>query len=206
MTRRQDIPEAVLELLVELRLVMQGGNHPAATKLEWYSKAKAAHGPRTAQVVLWLFEAGVPPNQVNNAFSFYGDTEMTQDNVSGGRNIKQTAGGDMTGVNAGGTQTVRDITIYKQDLDQAGAMIAAHLKQALIEAREGLEKSDIDAAIRPLLIEQFHKLTEELKKGEKKNPGLVKTLWSMVYGAVQALPDPAVCYAAFEKLKAMLGF
>lgn len=204
MARRQDIPKAVLDLLVELRLVMQeGGDHPVDTKKTWYHKAKESHGPRTAQVVLMLFEAGVPLSQINNAF--YGETTMTQENVSGGQNIKQTAGGDMTGVNAGGTQTIRDITIYKQDLDQTGAVIAAPLKQALVEAREGLQKSDIDPAIRPLLIEQFDKLTEELKKGDKKNSSLIKTFWSMLYGAIQTLPDPGVCYTAFEKLKVILG-
>lgn len=130
---------------------------------------------------------------------------MTQSNNPGGQNVNQTAGGDKTGVNAGGRQTIRDITIYKQDLDAAGAVISAPLKAALVEVREGIEKAGIDAALKPMLIEQFDKLTDELKKGQKKNPSVVNGLWTMFCSAAKAIPTAVAVCVALVKLRPMLG-
>jgi hypothetical protein len=58
--RKQDIPEAVYDLLVDLRLRIQAkSDHPAEVKLVWYEEAKAKCGQRTANLVLWLFDAHV---------------------------------------------------------------------------------------------------------------------------------------------------
>src|SRR5690348_3132341 len=113
MPPKRDIPDGAYGLLMELRLLLQENpEHPTTTKIEWYKRAKEKHGRNTAEVALWLFEANIPTNRVANYFT--GDSEVTQNNNPGGQSITQRAGGDMTGVNAGGTQTIRDITIYKQ--------------------------------------------------------------------------------------------
>jgi hypothetical protein len=55
--RRQDIPQATFDLLVELRLRLQERRgHPLEVKKAWYEEAKAKCGPRTAQLVLWMIE------------------------------------------------------------------------------------------------------------------------------------------------------
>lgn len=131
---------------------------------------------------------------------------MTQNNDPGSQAIQQTAGRDMVGVNAGGTQTIRDISVYSQDLNQSGAVINAPLKNALIEARKAIEADAIDAAMKPMIIEQFDKLTEELKKGDQKNPSVASGLWNMITGAVKAVPTAVAAIAALDKLRVLLGY
>jgi len=97
-------------------------------------------------------------------------------------NVTQSAGGNMTGVNAAGTQTIRDITVYTQNLNQTGASINDALKTALIESREAIDAEEISPVLKPILIEQFDKLTEELKKGDKKDHQVVKGLWTLDNG------------------------
>ena len=94
-------------------------------------------------------------------------------------NVTQSAGGNMTGVNAAGTQTIRDITVYTQNLNQTGASINDALKTALIESREAIDAEEISPVLKPIPIEQ---LTEELKKGDKKDHQVVKGLWTLDNG------------------------
>lgn len=205
MPRKPDMPRSVANALEEFHLRLRHNPHqPFEVRMNWYRDVKEAIGERSARIAWALMEANVPTNQVIQYYT--GDTDVTQHNNPGGQNITQKAGGHMVGVNAAGTQTIRDISIYTSELDQAGAVINAPLRNALIEARTGIEQAKIDDAVKPLLIEQFDKLTDELKKGDKKNPGAVKTLWTMVYGTLATLPDAGTCYAAFENLKNLLGF
>lgn len=131
---------------------------------------------------------------------------MTQNTNPGGTSNVQSAGRDMMGVNASGTQTFRDINAYTQDLDQAGAAIGGDLRNALIEARDQIAKAEINDALKPVLIQNFDNMTAELKKGDKKDAGLASGLWSMVYGGIKAIPAAVGCYAALEKLKGLLGY
>jgi DNA-binding protein YbaB len=205
MPRKQDIPRATLEVLEELHLRLRScPNQPIEVKIAWYKEAKSKVGDRGARVALMLYEANIPLNQVVQ--NYPGVSEMTQQNNPGGQSITQKAGGDMVGVNAAGTQTIRDIAIYKQDLDQTGASISAPVRAALVEARESIESADLDAALKPVLIEQFDKMTEELKKGDKKNPGLLKGLWAMIYGAITSVPAAVSCVVALDKLRHLLGY
>ena len=57
----------------------------------------------------------------------------------------------------------------------------------------------------PIIVSQFDKLTEELKKGDKKSPGVTKMLWDMVYGAVKAIPTAVAAVASLNKLKGLIG-
>ncbi len=109
-------------------------------------------------------------------------------------------------VGRGATATARDITVYTQELDQSGATISAPLRQALIEAREGIDKADIDAALKPMIIENFDKLTNELKKGDAKNSGVASGLWTMVYNVVKGIPTAVGALAALDKLRTLLGY
>ena len=205
MPRKKDVPPEVLEVLIELHLQLKANpNAPGEAKKRWCQEARAKVGPRGCELALALYDAHIPVSQITQNYS--GDNYVDNKNNPGGQNITQTASGDMTGVNAGGTQTIRDIIVYKKDLDQSGAVIGVPLKQALIETREGLEAAEIDAALKLLIIENFDKLTEELKKGDAKNPGVVSGLWTMVYSVVKNIPTAVSVYGALEKLKGMLGY
>jgi hypothetical protein len=205
MSRRQDVPEAVVDALEQfhLRLRMNQGA-PAEVKMAWYNEVKGCLPPRGRRLAWALMEANIPVNQIVHNYS--GEFDVDQKNNPGGTNVTQRAGGDMTGVNATGTQTIRDITIYKQDLDQSGTQIAAPVKAALVETRRQIEAADIDAALKPAIIDQFDKLTEELKKGEKKNAALASGLWNMVYNAVKFIPTAVGAVAALDKLRGLLGY
>lgn len=202
--RKRDVPEEVCEVLMEFNLRLR--MNPTAsseTKLAWYTEVKSRLSTRGRQLAWAFVEASVPVNQITQYF--VGENTVPQNNAPGGQNVTQTAGGNMTGVNATGTQTIRDINVYSQDLDQAGATINAAVRTALVEARDLIDKSDIDSAMKPMIVEQFDKLTEELKKGDKKNPGVVSGLWNMVYGAVKAVPTAVAAATALDKLKGLIG-
>jgi len=205
MPRKPDLPKAIGEALIDpyRRLRM----NPSATREqwnEWYQGVVDKFGKWTADVAWAIVEAHISQQQVNNYF--IGDNQVPQNNNPGGTNVTQTAGGNMMGVNATGEQKFRDITVYSQDLNQSGATINAEVRTALVEARDSIEKSEIDPAMKPMVVEQFDKLTEELKKGEKKNAGVVTGLWNMVYGAVKAVPGAVAAVASLEKLKGLIGF
>ena len=205
MPRKRGIPREIVEALDELRAKLQ--LNPGASselKMTWYREIKERFGRDTSTLAMDVINAHIPKNQVNQYF--IGENEVDAANNPGGQSIKQKAGGDMVGVNAGGTQTIRDITMYKQDLDQTGATISAPMKQALIESREAIEKSEIDAALKPLIIENFDKLTEELKKGDKKNAAAASGMWTMVYSVVKGVPAAVGALAALEKLATLLGY
>jgi hypothetical protein len=56
--RRQDIPQATFDLLVDLRLRLKASRtHPLEVKKTWYEEAKTKCGPNTAQLVLWMIES-----------------------------------------------------------------------------------------------------------------------------------------------------
>lgn len=126
-------------------------------------------------------------------------------NTPGGTSVTQIAGGNMTGVNASGEQKMRDITVYSQDLNQSGASINTAVRSALVEAREAIEQAGLTPALKPMVVEQFDRMTEELKKGEKKDSGVVSGLWNMVYGAIKAVPAAVSAVAALDKLKDLIG-
>ena len=54
------------------------------------------------------------------------------------------------------------------------------------------------------MLVRHYRMTEELKKGEKKNPGLILGLWTMVYSAVKAVPDAVNAVFALDKLKTFI--
>lgn len=122
----------------------------------------------------------------------------------GGTNATQIAT-TMTGVNGTGTQTMRDITIFSQDLDQSGSTISTEIRSALVEAREAIGGSDISPEMKSMIIEQFDKLADELKKGDKKSPGTLKGLWNMVYGAIQMAPHANSIMQSLDKLRCFIG-
>jgi hypothetical protein len=203
--RKPDVPKEVCEVLIELHLQLKASpNAPGEVKKRWVQEARAKVGPRGSELALALHDAHIPLNQIIQNYT--GDNRVDNTIKPGSQDITQTAGGDMTGVNAGGIQTIRDITIYKQDLDQTGATISAPIKQALIEAREGIEKSEIDAALKPILIENFDKLTNELKKGDAKNAAAASGMWTMVYSVVKAVPAAVGALVALDKLRVLLGY
>jgi len=200
MSRRKGgiTPEEV-EVLEKLHLQLRmSANASTEVRIGYYTEAKKQLGPDAARLAILLADANIPLNQL---IQNYSGGPGVQNNNPGGTNVTQSAGGNMTGVNATGTQTIRDITVYSQDLEQAGVSINAGVRSALIEARESIEKSGIDAAMKPMVIEQFDKLTEELKKGDKKNAGVVSGLWNMVYGVVKAVPTAVAAVTSLEKLK-----
>ncbi len=204
MPRRQDVPQAVFDELIEFhRRLRLNPNMSGETKMAWYHEVKGRLGKRGAELAWAFVEANIPLNQINQYYT--GENTVAQNNNPGGQNVTQTAGGNMTGVNATGTQTIRDINVYSQDLDQTGASINAAVRSALVEARRSIEAAEIDPAMKPTIIEQFDKMTEELKKGDKKNPGVMSMLWNMVYGAVKAVPAAATTILALDKLKVLLG-
>lgn len=205
MPRKPAVTEAELEVLEKLHIQLRlCATLDIEARISYYKQAKAKLGESAARLALMLVEANVPVNQVIH--NYYGGTTVSQNNNPAGTNVTQTAGGNMTGVNATGDQKIRDISIFSQDLDQAGATINANMKTALIEARRSIETdSAIDTALKPMLIEQFDRLAAELAKGEKKNTNVLTGLWNMVYGAVKAVPAD-VAIAALEKLKNLLGF
>ena len=205
MPRKPDISNAIHDALICLSRTLS--MNPDATneqKQAWYKEVVDNFGIRTANVAWALVETKVTPQQVNNYF--LGENTVPQNNNPAGTNVTQTAGGNMMGVNATGRQEFRDITVYSQDLDQTGASINAAVKTALIEARDAIEKSEIDPAMKPMVVDQFDKLTEELKKGENNNSSVVSGLWNMVYGAVKAVPNAVAAVASLEKLKEIIGF
>ncbi|QEL19359.1 hypothetical protein PX52LOC_06430 [Limnoglobus roseus] len=132
----------LLEFYQRLRL---SPSATSETKLVWYEEVKAKLSKRGRQLAWAFVEGSVTVNQITQNFS--GENTVSQNNAPGGTNVTQTAGGNMTGVNATGEQKIRDITIYSQDLDQAGASINAALKTALLEARNAITKADIDPSI-----------------------------------------------------------
>jgi hypothetical protein len=148
-------------------------------------------------------EANIPLSQVIQ--QFLGETTLDQKVNPGGTNVTQSAGRDMVGVNATGEQEIGDISIYTHNLDQAGAVISGELRDALVESRQGIEAAEISDAIKPMLIQQFDKLTEELKKGEKKEPSTIKALWGVVYNTIKAIPAAATCYTGLDKLAVLLA-
>ena len=109
-------------------------------------------------------------------------------------------------VGRGAKTTARDITVYTQELEQSGAAISAPLRQALVDAREGIDKADIDTALKPMIIENFDKLTNELKKGDAKNAVVASGLWAMVYNVMKGIPTAVGALAALDKLRTLLGY
>jgi len=202
--RKKDVPKEVCDVLLDFyqRLRLNPGASSEA-RLAWYSEVKGLLSERGRQLAWAFVEGSVSVTQINQYF--IGENTVPQNNTPGGTNVTQTAGGNMTGVNATGEQKIRDITVYSQDLDQTGASINAAVRTALVEARDSIQKADIDSAMKPMIIEQFDKLTEELKKGDKKNPGVVGMLWNMVYGAVKAVPTAVAAIASLDKLKGLIG-
>ncbi len=202
MPHKKDVPPDVYEELMELhRRLRLNSAAPTEVKTAWYHEVRGRLKKRGADLAWAFVEANIPLNQVNQYFS--GVNTVAQNTNPGGTNTTQIAGGNQTGVNATGTQTIRDINVWSQDLDQTGAAINRDVRSALTEARRSIHDSGIDDALKPTIIEQFDKLTEELKKGDNKNPGVVKMLWNMVYGAIQSAP---AVVTAFDKLKDLLGF
>lgn len=201
--RTRGITPAEIEVLEQLHLQLRMNNGAGAeARIAYYTAAKNQIGQPAARLAMMLFEANIPINQL---IQNYGGAPDVQNNNPGGTNVTQTAGGNMVGVNATGTQTIRDITVYSQDLDQSGASISAAMKIALIDARDAIEKSEIDPAMKPTIVEQFDKLTDELKKGDARNPGVVAGLWNMVYGAVKAFPTAVNAVVALGKLQGLIG-
>ena len=201
--RKSGVSPEELEVLETLYLQLRmNATAPTEVRIAYYTEAKKRLGPDAARMAILLVDANIPPTQL---IQNYSGGPKVQNNNPGGTNVTQSAGGNMTGVNATGTQTIRDITVYSQDLDQAGVSINAAVRSALIEARESIDKSGIDAAMKPMVIEQFDKLTEELKKGDKKNAGVVSGLWNMVNGVVKAVPTAVAAVTSLEKLKELIG-
>ena len=200
-----DVPPEVCEVVLNLHMQLRASpNASGGVKKRWCQEARAKVGPYGAQLAQAIFDANIPLYQTINYFGEGSKVDQKQN--PGGTNVHQTAGGNMTGVNATGTQIIRDITAYSQDLDQSGAAINSDLKNSLLAARSGLEASDIDAALKPHLMEQFDKMTEELKKGPAKNEAAAKGFWTMVYSVIKGVPGAAACVKAFETLKDMLGY
>lgn len=199
--RKEDVPEEVCEVLLGLhqRLRMSPGA-TSETRLAWYTEVKVQLSERGRQLAWAFVEGSVSATQITNYF--VGENTVPQNNAPGSTSVTQTAGGNMTGVNATGDQKIRDINVYSQDLDQTGVSINAGVRTALVEARKSIEKSDIDPEMKPIIVENFDKLTEELKKGDKKNSSVTKMLWDMIYVAVQAVP---AVVASLDKLKSLLG-
>lgn len=78
MPRRQDIPDTTFDLLVDLRLRIQSkSEHPAEVKKTWYEEAKERCGPRTAQFVLWLFDAQVTESELRRALAASSESPKT---------------------------------------------------------------------------------------------------------------------------------
>lgn len=205
MPRKPDVSLAIHRALTEFsRKLFLNPDATTHEKQAWYSEVCEKFGGRTADIAWAMMEARVSSQQVNQYF--IGDNSVSQNQNPGGTNVTQTAGGNMTGVNATGTQTIRDVNVFSQDLDQAGATINAGLKSALVEARRSIEAAEIDPSLKPLIIEQFDKMAAELKKGDQKNVGLVTGLWNMVCGAVKAVPGAAAAVEALTKLKDAIGF
>lgn len=204
MPHKRDVPSDIHQVLMEFhrRLRLNSG---AAVELKaaWYHEVCEKLGKRGADLAWAIMETNITLTQVNQYF--IGENTVAQNINPGGTNVTQTAGGNMTGVNATGDQRIRDITIYSQDLDQTGAAINAEVRSALVEARRSIEAAEIDPAMKPVIIEQFDKLTEELKKGDKKNSSIVSMLWNMVYGAVNAVPAAVTAATSLDKLKGLIG-
>jgi hypothetical protein len=206
MPRRQDVPPAIYRVLIDFhRRLRLYGAATSEMRMTWYREVEANIGKRAADLAWALMEANITPSQINQYF--VGENTVPQNNNPGGTNINQTAGGNQTGVNATGRQTIGDITTYSQDLDQAGASISPQLRTALIEARKTIDEENvIDPAMKPTIIEHFDKLTAELKKGDQKSPGVASMLWGMIYGAVKAVPTAVAAIAALDKLRIVLGY
>ena len=196
MSPKPDVPNEISEALVQFHrwLCLERGATPQAKK-EAYALIATNYGKNAADIAWALYESNITVPQVQY---YFGDPTVS--------NVTQTAGGHMTGVNATGTQTIRDITIYSQDLEATGTSINSETKAALCEARKAIQDAEIDSSIKPVLVEQFDKLTEELKKGDQKNSGFVGTMWSMLYAGVKAAPAALTALASLDKLKLLLGF
>jgi len=195
-----------MEVLNELRLQLKlQPNAPGKVKKRWYTAVAERLGPNASDLAMDFLALRVTVNEVNN---YYSGTNNVSNEIKPGSTtttVTQTAGGNMTGVNAAGEQKTRDINVFSQDLDQAGASISPEIRAALIEGREELDKVTLDAALKPMVMEQYDKLAEELKKGKAHNPGVVAGLWAMVSGAVKMIPGAAACITALEKLHGLLG-
>lgn len=201
--RKQGISEESCEILLELQLKLK--LNPSASSEErilWYLRIKDLIPERERRIALALLECQYNIVQICNIFN--GDATVPMNVNPGGTNATQIAT-TMTGVNGTGTQTMRDITIFSQDLDQSGSTISTEIRSALVEAREAIGGSDISPEMKSMIIEQFDKLADELKKGDKKSPGTLKGLWNMVYGAIQMAPHANSIMQSLDKLRCFIG-
>lgn len=111
--------------------------------------------------------------------------------------------GDAIGsaVGPGARVRARDITVYKQAIDQSSG-IDDDLKRVLKEARDAIEAAGLGEADTADATDDLGKLTAELEKPEK-DPGLVRRYWNRLK---EVVPTVANIIASAKTVADLLGY
>ena len=111
--------------------------------------------------------------------------------------------GDAIGsaVGAGARLQARDITVYKQAVDQSSG-IDDDLKRVLKEARDAIEQARLGEADKADATDDLGKLTAELEKPEK-DPGLVRRYFNRIK---EVVPTVARLISSAKTVADMLGY
>lgn len=143
-----------------------------------------------------------------------GNPVIHQTNIFSGEGVRvnqnsrnansQTAGGNITGANAGGNQSIADLTIYGQNLEQSGANLSPEIRNTFNDARREILKSGIDPDLLSNLLARFDELTEAATEDKAKTPKAAG-LWTMIRSVLGGLKDTVGAVEALEKLKRLLG-
>jgi hypothetical protein len=111
--------------------------------------------------------------------------------------------GDAIGsaVGAGARVRARDISVYKQTVDQS-SNIDDELKRLLKEARDAIELAELGEADKADATEDLGKLTAELEKAEK-DPGLVGRYFNRIK---EVVPTVARLISSAKTVADLLGY
>jgi hypothetical protein len=111
--------------------------------------------------------------------------------------------GDAIGsaVGAGARVRARDITVYKQAVDQSSG-IDENLKRVLKEARDAIEQAAISEADKDDAIDDLRKLTAELEKPEQ-DPSLMRRYFNRIK---EVVPTIASLISSAKTIADMTGF
>lgn len=111
--------------------------------------------------------------------------------------------GDAIGsaVGAGARVRTRDITVYKQAVDQSSG-IDEELKRVLKEARDAIEQATVSEADKADATDDLAKLTAELEKPEK-DPGLVRRYFNRIK---EVVPTVASLISSAKTIADMTGY
>ena len=125
-------------------------------------------------------------------------------NQNSGNTNSQTAGGHITGANAGGNQSIADLTIYSQNLEQSGVNLSPEIRNTFTDTRREMLRAGIDPDLLANLLARFDELTQAATENGAKTPKAAG-LWTMIRSVLGGLKDAAGAVEALDKLKRLLG-